>query len=164
MPQPWSSVAWVESSNIRLNIPASHRLGQCESLFNLSQQHLDASALHTAAYLRIFFKYYPNFLFSLRSVWGDNHSWNWIGPVLAEWKLATYNLLQHLFSAAADKIENVLWAVVIINPIRCGGGTPPLWHFCDSPKKINGESCQFLYFSQIWEWKVGDYFLQSDNL
>ena len=143
MGQPWSSVAWVESSNIRLNIPASHRLGQCKSLFNLSQQHLDASALHTAAYLRIFFKYYPNFLFSLCSVWGDKHSWieldqSWLSE---NWPPVIF--CNTFFSAAADKIENVLWAVVIINPIRCGGGTPPLWHFCDSPKKINGESCQF---------------------
>ena len=107
---------------------------------------------------------------------------------------------------------------------------PPLSYFCDSPKKINGKSCQFFLtfpkyvngrlgttfcsqitfsvvgsscptqltntnkkytntaldtvdsidilvkqgrvlpvsgffdFSEIYEWKVGDYFLQSDNV
>jgi hypothetical protein len=32
-----------------------------------------------------------------------------------------------------------------LNPIQCGGGRnpPPLSYFCDSPKKINGKSCQF---------------------
>ena len=34
-----------------------------------------------------------------------------------------------------------------INPIGCGGGRnpPPLSYFCDSPKKINGKSCQFFF-------------------
>ena len=36
---------------------------------------------------------------------------------------------------------------IFLNPIWCGGGRkmPPLSYFCDSPKKINGKSCQFFF-------------------
>ena len=47
------------------------------------------------------------------------------------------------------------------NPIGCGGGrqTPPLSYFCNSPKKINGKSCQFfLTFPKYVNGRLGTTF------
>ena len=48
-----------------------------------------------------------------------------------------------------------------LNPIWCGGGRkmPPLSYFCDSPKKINGKSCQFfLTFPKYVNGRLGTTF------
>ena len=47
-----------------------------------------------------------------------------------------------------------------------GGGwkTPPSHTFAIPRKKLMGKVANFFYFSQIWDWKVRNYFLQSDNI
>ena len=64
-----------------------------------------------------------------------------------------------IMSCTTDTVQSN--TVGSINPIWCGGGRkmPPLSYFCDSPKKINGKSCQFfLTFPKYVNGRLGTTF------
>ena len=97
MPQPWSSVAWVESSNIRLYIGSTTVR---TSLWSV-QQHLQASA---AAHLRQAF--YLNLRLPLQLV---SLQFNWIGRCQLLYNWLSENWIPDIFCNTCILVSSCPW-------------------------------------------------------
>ena len=97
MPQPWSSVAWVESSNFRLYIGSTTVR---TSLWSV-QQHLQASA---AAHLRQAF--YLNLRLPLQLV---SLQFNWIGRCQLLYYWLSENWIPDIFCNICILVSSCPW-------------------------------------------------------